>query len=266
LDFVAAGKDPTAGIDVAARGEMQAQLEALNAFIGRDVQASFGQAASGATAAATALRAISSAKPASATAPAPAIKAASVQAPAPDIKAASVQAPAPDIKAASIVVPPPAESPKASEDNSAGLSVISGLLQQIAASTSSTVAVLEGIASLGIKPALEAALSGVGGITRESAIPSAAQAAPAAMAGPVVGGAFAGGAAAPMAAAVPAAAASAEAGTQITAGFLRLGEHMTRLRSTMAAAMAANNQLTAGSNVLLSRIAYSMEQSGAYFK
>lgn len=98
--------------------------------------------------------------------------------------------------------------------------------------------------------------AGIGGI----------QAGPAAVGGAVVGGAFAGGAAAPMAAAVPAAAASAEAGTQITAGFLRLGEHMTRLRSTMAAAMAANNQLTAGSNALLSRIAYSMEQSGAYFK
>ena len=137
LDFVAAGKNPTAGIDVAARGQMQAQLEALNAFIGTGVSGQSQQAAASATAAADAMRQFSA--------------------------------------------------------------------------------------------------------------PQSA-------------------AAAPMAAAVPAAAASAEAGTQITAGFLRLGEHMTRLRSTMAAAMAANNQLTAGSNALLSRIAYSMEQSGAYFK
>lgn len=98
--------------------------------------------------------------------------------------------------------------------------------------------------------------AGVGGV----------QAGPAAVGGPAVGGVFAGGAAAPMAAAVPAAAASAEAGTQITAGFLKLGEHMSRLRSTMAAAMATNNQLTATSNSFLQKIAYKMEQSGAVFQ
>lgn len=97
--------------------------------------------------------------------------------------------------------------------------------------------------------------AGIGGV----------QAGPAAVGAPVVGGAFAGGAAAPMAAAVPAAAASAEAGTQITAGFLKLGEHMSRLRSTMAVAMATNNQLTATSNSFLAKIAYKMEQSGAVF-
>jgi TP901 family phage tail tape measure protein len=88
---------------------------------------------------------------------------------------------------------------------------------------------------------------------------------PAAVGAPIAGGAFAGGAAAPMAAAVPAAAASAEAGTQITAGFLKLGEHMTRLRNTMAVAMTTNNQLTATSNAFLERIAYKMEKSGAAF-
>jgi hypothetical protein len=83
---------------------------------------------------------------------------------------------------------------------------------------------------------------------------------------PLNTGAAVSGVAAPaVAAAAPAAAAAATDGTQIAAGFLKLGEHMMRLRSTMAVAMATNNQLTAQSNVLLRSVVVNTAKAGAYF-
>jgi TP901 family phage tail tape measure protein len=152
LDFAAAGKMPTAGIDVAALADKQAKIAALDAFLGGPAADSVRQSASSATAAASAL-------------------------------------------------------------------------EQMAGSASAAAA----IAPLNTG----AAVSGV--------------AAPA------------------VAAAAPAAAAAATDGTQIAAGFLKLGEHMMRLRSTMAVAMATNNQLTAQSNVLLRSVVVNTAKAGAYF-
>lgn len=81
----------------------------------------------------------------------------------------------------------------------------------------------------------------------------------------VVGGGVASGVAAMAASASPAASSAANEGTQIAAGFLKLGEHMMRLRSTMAVAMATNNQLTAQSNVLLRSVVVNTAKAGAYF-
>ena len=151
LDFAAAGKMPTAGIDVAALADKQAKIAALDAFLGGPAADSVQQSASSATAAANAL-------------------------------------------------------------------------EKMAGSASAAAAV----APLNTG----AAVSGV--------------------AGPAV------------AAAAPAAAAAARDGTQIAAGFTKLSEHMGRMRVTLAAAMAANNQLTARSNVLLQSIDMHIAKSGAY--
>lgn len=155
LDFAAAGKSPTAGIDVAALTEAESKLAALDAFLGGSVQPAFASVASSASAAAVAMQEMAGVT-----------------------QAASLQ-----------------------ESQLAALNPLAA-----AAATATPV-----------QPTVEAA------------------------------------------------AMAAQIGTEIAAGFTRLGEHMSRMTSTLSAAMDKNNSLTATSNSFLEKIAYRLEKAGAVF-
>lgn len=63
----------------------------------------------------------------------------------------------------------------------------------------------------------------------------------------------------------PAASTAAQQGTQMAAGFMKLSDHMVRLRATLSAAMATNNALTAASNGFLRSIDSNTAKTVAYF-